>query len=399
MIENFIWISFRLIEKRKLLIIIGIEMNQIHIHPLLDKNVQKRARIYEKEKRKIALFKMFIFLIIILSFYYSGLSHKLAGLYENNVIVLAFSLYVLFFQLCLFIFTLPIDYADSYLHEHKWGFSNQTMTSWLIEQGKSFFVDLLMMWFLLGLLFFIMNECPRFWWLIAGLGSALVSVVFSTLFPVLIFPIFNKYTPIRNKNLTHALEKILSKGDLKSSGFFMEDMSRQTKKENAFLAGLGKTRRVVLGDNLIDNMSVPEIVSIIAHEVGHYKYKHIWKFIALGTFQQIIVFFLLDCIMRSIFPGFLSGIRNNLTLFPFFILVLGFLSTFIFGPIGNAVSRKYEKQADQYAIENIEDKNSFSEAIAGLANRNLVNAYPEKWIEILFYSHPPVGERLKMAEK
>jgi STE24 endopeptidase len=374
-------------------------MSPDKIHPFLDESIQKKARIYEKEKRVFALLKMFALLIILLAFYFSGLSRELAFIYLDRSIMITFIIYVFCFQLSIFLLTLPLDYNSSYIHEHRWGFSNHTIKSWLIEQVKSFLVGLVVMWIVLGLLFFIMAEFPRFWWLIAGLASALVSVVFSTLFPILVFPLFNKYTPIRNKNLIDALKKILSKEGLKSSGFFMEDMSRKTKKENAFLAGLGKTRRVVLGDNLINNMSVPEIVSVIAHEVGHYKYKHIWKFILLGTFQQIIVFFLLNRIMRVLFSGFLKGVRNNLALFPLFVLLLGIISTFLFEPIGNAISRHYERQADRYAVENIKEENSFSHAIAGLANRNLINAYPEKWMKYLFYSHPPVGERLEMVKK
>jgi len=374
-------------------------MSRYRIHPLLDKNVQQKARQYEKEKRLIALLKMSVLLIVILAFYYSGLSAGLSNAGKDSTVIWAFSLYLLCFQSLLFLLTLPFGYYSGYIHEHKWDFSNQTIKSWLLEQGKSFLLGFFLMWILLGLLFLIMNEFPQYWWLIAGLVYALVSVVFATLFPVLVFPIFNKYTPIRNKNLTGALEKILSKEGLKSSGFFMEDMSRQTKKENAFLAGLGKTRRVILGDNLINNMSVPEVVSIMAHEVGHYKHKHIWKFLMIGTLQQVMVFFMLDRIMRFVFPGFMSGIRMNLTLFPFFILVLEGISIFLLGPIGNAISRYYEKQADRYAFENIDDKRSFLEALAGLTNRNLINAYPEKWIKFLFYSHPPVGERLEMGER
>jgi len=374
-------------------------MSPYRIHPLLDKDIQKKARQYEKEKRLIALLKMFVLLFLVLAFYYSGLSAWLSNIDKDSSVILAFSVYILCFQSLIFLLAFPVGYYSGYVHEHKWNFSNQTVKSWLVEQGKSFLVGLIMMWIILGLLFLIMDEFPRYWWLIAGLVYGLISVVFSTLFPVLVFPLFNKYTPIRNKNLTGALEKLLSKEGLKSSGFFMEDMSRQTKKENASLAGLGKTRRVVLGDNLINNMSVPEIVSIMAHEVGHYKHRHMWKSLMTGTFQQVIVFFLLDRIMRFVFPGFMSGFRMNLALFPFFILLLEVISTFLFGPVGNAISRYYERQADRYALEKINDKRAFIEALAGLTNRNFINAYPEKWIKFLFYSHPPVGERLETGKK
>ncbi|MFW6131960.1 MAG: M48 family metalloprotease, partial [Candidatus Aminicenantaceae bacterium] len=224
-------------------------------------------------------------------------------------------------------------------------------------------------------------------------------VILATLFPVVILPIFNKYTPIKDKKLTESLEKILSREGLKSGGFFKEDMSRQTKKENAFLAGLGKTRRVVLGDNLMNEMDIPQIESIIAHEVGHYKHKHIWKNIAIGVFQGLIVFFLLDKIMKLLFPEFLSSFKNNLTLFPIFVLWMVGISSFLFAPLSNAVSRCFEKQADLYSLGIIRDKNAFMKAIAGLANRNLSNAYPPWWVKMLYCSHPPIGERLELAEQ
>lgn len=254
------------------------------------------------------------------------------------------------------------------------------------------------MFILLGLLFWIMALSPQNWWLIAGLVFSLASVIFATLFPVVILPIFNKYTPVQDKELTDALKRILSKGGLRSSGFFKEDMSRQTKKENAFLAGLGRTRRVVLGDNLMEKMSVQEIESIIAHEVGHYKSKHIWKNIVLGTLQGIVVFFILNWALSAIFPAFLSSTVWNLTLFPVFVIFMGVISGFLFGPLSNALSRFFERQADQYALEMIQDKKAFMTAIAGLADRNLSNAYPAWWIKFLYYSHPPIGERLTMAE-
>jgi STE24 endopeptidase len=294
---------------------------------------------------------------------------------------------------------LPLHFYSSFVHEHKWQFSNQTVKTWFWELFKSFLVGLVLLYIVVGLLLWVMHRSPHLWWLVAGLVMAVVSVIFATLFPVVVLPIFNKYTPIEDDELTSALREILSRGGLKSSGFFKEDMSRQTKKENAFLAGLGKTRRVVLADNLLDNMTVPEIESIIAHEVGHYRHLHIWKSILVDTFQQVIVFFLLHQVMRSLFPAFLSSPRADLNLLPVMAILIGFLSGFLFGPIGRAISRRFEREADAYSLEAILDKQAFLTALAGLADRNLSNAYPEWWVKLLYYSHPPIGERLEMAEK
>jgi len=226
----------------------------------------------------------------------------------------------------------------------------------------------------------------------------LVSVVFATIFPVVIAPIFNKYTPIEDEELTTALDDLLTRSGLKSGGFFKEDMSRQTKKENAFLSGLGKTRRVVLGDNLLQNMSVPEIKSIIAHEIGHFKYHHIWKNIGIGTLQQFAAFFIVHFLLLRVSPRFLSSVEWNLSLLPLFAILLGGVSLLVFAPVNNALSRSFEKQADKYALEKTEDTKAFMAALAGLANRNLSNAYPEWWVKYLYYSHPPIGERLELAE-
>lgn len=368
------------------------------IHPLLDKEKQRLARRYEREKRWLGLASMALSLITLLAFYASGLSRWLAHLEIGQTLILIFLIYVFVFQMTVTLLSFPLHFYRGYIHEHKWNFSNHTVKSWLWEQAKSFFVGFLLFSLLVALLLLIMDISPRYWWLISGVGMAFVGIILATIFPVLILPVFNKYTPIKDKELTDSLEKILAGGGLKSSGFFKEDMSRQTKKENAFLAGLGKTRRVVLGDNLLANMSTPEIESIIAHEVGHYRHKHIWRNIATGTAQQLVVFSLLSIIMKALFPEFLSSPRSNLTLLPPFFLLMGGISGFLFSSLNQALSRRFERKADLYALHAIENPKDFMKALAGLANRNLSNAYPEWWIKILYYSHPPIGERLQMAE-
>lgn len=369
------------------------------IHPLLDKDKQEQAKCYEKENRLLGLAGTLLSLAILLLFYYSGFSAFLSQGPLGGPLVLTYIFYIAVFQFCVFFISLPLSFYSEYTHEHKWNFSNHTIKSWFWEKIKSFFVGLVLIWIVLGLLFWIWDVLPQYWWLAAGLGMVLFSVVLATIFPIVILPIFNKYTPVEDRELTDALEEILNKGGLRSRGFFKEDMSRQTKKENAFLAGLGRTRRVVLGDNLMDNMNVQEVITILAHEVGHYKHHHIWKGVALGTVQQFIVFFIVHMIMRFFFPQFLSSPQWNLTLFPYFIILVSGISGFLFGPLSQVVSRYFERQADRYALNISKNREAFSSALAGIANRNLSNAYPQRWVKILYYSHPPIGERLELAEK
>ncbi|MFL3028386.1 MAG: M48 family metallopeptidase [Candidatus Neomarinimicrobiota bacterium] len=371
-------------------------MKHVEIHPFLDEEKQLKAKTYENEKRKIGIASSLLSLVFILLFYFSGLSEYLANI--NLSFTYVFLIYVTVFQILSTVIGVPLGYYSSYIHEHKWGFSNYTNRTWIIDQLKSFAVSLILLPILLGIFFWVLWKFPETWWLVAATVTTLVSIVFVTLFPVVILPIFNKYDIIEDETLTGQLSEILHKAGLKPSGFFRQDMSRQTKKENAFLAGMGKTRRVVIADNLLEHMSLSEIKSVIAHEVGHYRYSHLPKNILIGTVQQLIIFYLLNIIMKVLYPEFLTSNTNNLSLFPMFSLIMSLLSSLLFGPLNNLISRYFERQADRTSLELYPDKDSFQKAMAGLANRNLSNAYPEWWVKLLYYSHPPIGERLSFAE-
>lgn len=368
------------------------------MHPLLDEKKQKQAKTYEKEKRITGLTHTFISLLFMLAFYFSGLSRWLAFYRAEWGFMWNLCFYFIVFMILYFVIEFPVSYVSGFRLEHKWGFSNQKLSQWFLEQIKSLAVGFILALIIAAALMWVMTQFPSYWWLIAGLLTSLFGVVMATLLPVVILPLFNTYTPIEDEALKSSLEEILSKEGLRSRGFYREDMSRQTKKENAFLAGMGKTRRVVLGDNLLENMSSAEITSIIAHEVGHYKYQHMWKFILIGTVQYLVVFFITDKCLRGLFPAFPGSLRTNLALFPMLAILAGTFSTILFGPLTQAVSRLFEKQADRYAVKNIKESRAFITALAGLANRNLANAYPSRWIKYLYYSHPPIGERLEAAE-
>lgn len=368
-----------------------------NIHPLLDADKQLQAQKYEKENRLFGLLGSVISLAFVLWFYFSGYSTEIA--FMNFSFIWTFLIYVVIFLTLSTLIGLPLGYYTGYVREHKWGFSNYTHKTWSVDQLKSFLLSLVLFPLLLGLLYWVFAAFPDIWWLVAGGAMAVVSVIFATLFPVVIAPIFNKYDPIEDENLVNQLTVILEKAGLKPGGFFRQDMSKQTKKENAFLGGLGKTRRVVMADNLLEKMSQNEIASVIAHEVGHYRYGHLPKNIVIGTAQQLVTFFLLDIVIKFFFPSFLTSNAANLALFPMIGLTMGILSGFLFGPLNNWISRSFERQADNCSLELYPEKDAFLGAMAGLANRNLSNAYPSGWVKWLYYSHPPIGERLAFAEE
>lgn len=366
-------------------------------HPLLDSEKQILAKKYETKKRKISFFSMmtsFILSIIFILF----ISRPLISILPQHSI-LAFIIFIW----CLGIFSLPVDlifsYISGYKVEHQYGFSNQNKKQFFKEEFKGLGIEMIIGPILAAVLFLAFHISPHYWWLWAAGGMILVSVIFATFYPLVIMPLFNKYTPIEDEELKTRLGKILEQGGLKIKGFFLQDMSRQTKKENAFLGGLGKTRRVVLSDNIISNMSLDELETVIAHEVGHHKHKHIWKNLFLGAIYQLFLFFVTHKIMFAYNPAYLNTFESRLEAYPIFILCFGLLNFLLLSPLSNAVSRYFERQADNYALNSTKDPEAFQKAMAGLANRNLSNAYPGKFIKFLYYSHPPIGERLMAGLK
>ena len=366
------------------------------IHPLLDAVKQEQAQIYEIKKRRASFLNLisgFIFTLIFILV----ISHPLLNHLPNFP---AFRF--LLFLWALALFSLPIDlllsYRSGYKIEHEFGFSNQNKTQFFKDELKGFMINLIINPLIALVLFLAFRISPDLWWLWAALAMIVISVIFATLYPVVIMPLFNKYTVIEDEELTTRLGAILRKEGLKIKGFYLQDMSRQTKKENAFLGGLGKTRRVVLSDNIINNMSLDELETVIAHEVGHYKYKHMWKNILLGAIYQLITFFLSHQIMLLINPDYLKSFDNMLIAYPVFLLCFGVLHMLVIGPLSNAVSRYFENQADSYALDMTQNPDAFQGAMSGLANRNLSNAYPTPFIKFMYYSHPPVGERLKVGD-
>lgn len=367
------------------------------MHPLLDPDKQKKAKKYEREKRRFGLISSVVSVLYLAGFYFSGMSAFVVRVLSDFNTFFSVMFYSFVFITGSVLVAIPVSYLSGFHHEHQWGFSTQTLRHWVTDQVKGWLISLVLGSLVLYLLLTIIDRFPGTWWLIASLAVALVSVIFSTLLPVLILPLFNKYTPIEDEKLTSRLNKILGRNGLRASGFFRQNMSIRTKKENAFLAGLGKTRRVVLADTLLENMNEDEIESVIAHEVGHYRFMHMTKNILITTIQHIIIFWGLNILLGFIFLRFPYHFQYNLTILPVFILGLSLLS-FLFSPLNLWISRSFEVQADRFALAETGNGDAFIRAIAGLTNRNLGNAYPEKWIKVLYYSHPPAGERIEAAE-
>jgi STE24 endopeptidase len=212
----------------------------------------------------------------------------------------------------------------------------------------------------------------------------------------LILPLFYKVERLQDEALAQRFARLAEGTDLNVEGVYRMEMSDETVKANAMLAGLGRTRRVILGDTLLGAFTVTELDVIFAHELGHHVFRHLPKLLALGLAYSTAGFYLCDWALR----GWVRDLNYRelpVWALPFLLFVLSVFSLLL-GPLMNALSRRFERQCDRYALERTCDKSSFRSAFHKLARQNKADPDPPWWEVLLFHDHPPIGERLKAAD-
>ena len=277
--------------------------------------------------------------------------------------------------------------------EHKYNLSNQTFFKYFLENLKSMLVGLVIGIPILLLFFFVINQFGDLWWLVFASAMFLISVVLSQLFPNLILPIFYKILPLDDEELKTRISNLAKGAGIKVENVFSFDMSKNTKKANAAFTGLGKTKRIILGDTLLNEYSKDEIETVIAHELGHYKHKHIIKNLIFGTVSSFLTFFIISILYKNSLSWFdFESITQiaALPLLSLWAMIIGLIQS----PIGNILSRKYEYEADRYAIESTLKPESFINTLNKLTDQNLGDREPHPFVEWFFYSHPSIKNRI-----
>jgi STE24 endopeptidase len=248
------------------------------------------------------------------------------------------------------------------------------------------------------LLYFILRESPQHWWLIAWASFLGLFVLLAQLAPVVLFPIFYKFAPLENEELKDRLLRLGERAGTRVRGVYQWKLSEKSKKANAALTGLGNTRRIILADTLLANYSTDEIEAILAHELGHHVHKHIFKSILVQAGITLVGFAAANWVLHyavdrlHVFET-LSDFAN----LPLLLLVATLLS-FLVLPLLNAYSRFNERQADRYAFRSISTVAPFISAMNKLADQNLAERSPSKWVEWLFHSHPAISRRVAAAQ-
>ncbi|MBI4639806.1 MAG: M48 family metallopeptidase [Candidatus Tectomicrobia bacterium] len=292
--------------------------------------------------------------------------------------------------------TLHLSYYSDYYLEHRFALSTQNITDWWKDQGKSFLISLILGVLFVEILYWMLRTSPELWWAYTAMIFTLIFIVMANLAPVVLMPIFFTFTPLKDERLRERLLKLSHDAGTSVKEVYEMDLSRRSKTANAALAGLGNTRRIILSDTLIQQFSGDEIEVVLAHELGHHKYHHIWKLIAVQTVVTIAALYATFHTVRAGVSFFeFRGVEDIASL-PLILLIITLVSLFSL-PLANLYSRRLEYMADHYALGATGNSQAFITAMEKLAKMNLAEIDPHPVIEFLFFSHPSIQKRIEHA--
>jgi len=340
----------------------------------------------------------FVFLLVLLVTGWSGSLRDLAYRMGFGGYSLSLFMYLLLLLVISKALSAGLDYYGFQL-EREYRLSTQRFRSWLWDEIKSFLVGLVMGSIVVELLYFTIRHMPEYWWILAWLLFMALFVAMAQLAPVVLFPIFYKFEPLENEDLRRRLVVLSQRAGTRVRGVYRWRLSEKSKKANAALTGLGATRRIILADTLLDNYTPEEIEAVLAHELGHQVHRHILKSILVQAAITFVGFWAANwtlhyAIDRQLFEFVQISDFANLPLIALVSVVLSFLLM----PLLNAYSRFNERQADRYVFESIASVEPFISSMNKLAEQNLAERAPSRWVEWIFLSHPSISRRLAAAE-
>jgi len=262
------------------------------MHQLIDPELQRKAKIYTMKKDILYLIRILLSCVYLFGFYISGISGEVALSVSGFSFPIAIILYLLFF-IPLTLMLLPLSFLSDFRIEKKFGLSTQKIGAWFVDQIKGLLLTIVFGYPLLLLLFFLFIHTPLYWWIFGGCGLFIFQLIVLIIFPILIFPLFFKQKPIEDTDFEKEVYSLFDKTGIKIRGVYSFNLSIKTKKENALIAGLWKTRRILLADTLFKERNKDEILVVLAHEIGHHVNRDLLKNILidlLTSFSAVQMF-------------------------------------------------------------------------------------------------------------
>ena len=358
------------------------------------------ARRYNRIRRWLGIADFvvgFVFLIVLLVTGWSGWLRDLAYRLGFQNYPLSLFLYLLLLLVISKGLGIGLDYYG-FLLERRFKLSTQRFSSWAWDEVKGFLVGLVLGSIVVEVLYLTIRQWPQHWWMLAWALFMVLFVVLAQLAPVVLFPIFYKFEPLDNEDLRRRLIVLSERAGTRVRGVYRWKLSEKSKKANAALTGLGATRRIILADTLLDNYTGDEVEAVLAHELGHHVHRHILKSIFVQAGITLFGFWAANWVLHYSVDHHMFEEMSDFANLPLLALVSVVLSLLLM-PALNAYSRFHERQADRYAFESISSVEPFITSMNKLAEQNLAERTPSKWVEWFFHSHPAMSRRLAAAKE
>jgi STE24 endopeptidase len=359
------------------------------------------ARRYNRTRRWLAVADFVVGLAFLIVLLFTGWSGKLRD-FAYRLGAQNYTLSVFLYLVLLLVIGKALGFGLDYFGfrvERKFKLSNQKFSFWLWDEVKGFLVAMVLASILVELLYFTIRQSPQHWWFITWALFMGLFVVMAQLAPVVLFPIFYKFEPLDNEDLRRRLVVLSERAGTRVRGVYRWKLSEKSKKANAALTGLGNTRRIILADTLLDNYAPEEIEAVLAHELGHHVHRHILKGLLVQAGITLFGFWAANWALHYAVDQHLFNFDrlSDFANLPLLVLVSTVLS-FVLMPALNAYSRFNERQADQYAFESVASIVPFISSMNKLAEQNLAERTPSKFVEWAFHSHPAIARRVAAAE-
>ena len=355
---------------------------------------EDRSSRYQRLKRQASIASVAWTLVLLAGLLLSGASLILRNLAGDGAFAIVF--YVGLLLLLNELGGLPLAFYSGFLLERRYGLSEEPLGRWIADQAKAFAIGLVLSSIGAAIVYALIRLSPERWWLSAGAVFALLIVGLTNLAPVLLLPLFYRVKPLEREDLRVRLLRLADRAGAKVLGAYEWGLSEKTRKANAALAGLGSTRRILVSDTMLAEYTDEEIEVVLAHELAHHVHGDIWKGIVFESLLILAGFYLASRALAGFAPSFgLRGVADIAGL-PLLVLAAGAVS-FVMVPVAHAMSRAYERSADRFALTLTRNPDAFISAMKRLAAQNLAEEHPSRLVQWLFYSHPPVRERIEAA--
>ncbi|MEW6110209.1 MAG: M48 family metallopeptidase [Nitrospirota bacterium] len=364
----------------------------------IDEELLKKTHSYTLEHSSLSFMESIFSNVVLLVFLFGGL----LDVYNSWIASLDMPFFVqgaIFFLLLSYastVVSIPFSLYSTFKIENKYGFNTMTVKLWITDLMKSILISTVLTGLLLVVGLWIIQASPDYWWLFVWGFFFIFSIFIMYISPYVIEPLFNKFTPLEGDELEDRIRDMMKKAGIKVSRIFKIDASKRSHHTNAYFTGIGKVKRIVLYDTLIKKMELDEILAVLAHEVGHWKKKHVLKRIILFEMMSLTGAYAAFETLKTDFFINIFGI-SEATIFAK-LVILGFIFSIVsfpFTPFFSYLSRRHENEADRFAVGLTADPESLATSLIKLSKDNLSNLHPHPFYAKFYYSHPPVVERIK----